>query len=127
MWEIIERMFQQRQNKIFTPLISLLNRIENRLQEHNDPDVSGDINIAPLASDDDWVSIGMGYHSLEGNRIPQVVEKHFTFARDNIFNPSIFQHEMFPGICVHNLYQLVDTCIIILVRIANLVKLELHF
>ena len=97
MGKIIERILQQRQNKIFTPFINLLNRIQSRLQEHNDHDVSGDIDIAPLASDDDWVSIGVGYHSLEGNRIPQVVEKHFTFARENIFNPSIFQHEMFPG------------------------------
>ena len=57
----------------------------------------GDEPVAATQSDDDWVSVGMGYISLEGNRIPQVVEERFSFAKDSIFDPSILEQEMFPG------------------------------
>lgn len=47
-----------------------------------------------LAADNDYISVGVGYRTLPGQRIPQYVEKRFAFAKDNIFSPTIFQQVM---------------------------------
>lgn len=56
-------------------------------------------NNQPLSSenDNDYISIGAGYRSEAGEHIPLYTEKRFAFARENIFSPTIFQHEMDPG------------------------------
>ena len=95
---LIQRYIQNRENKIFTPFLKILNKINEKLYSNKQTESPLNDDIVAAASDDaDWISIGLGYHSTQGNVIPQVVEKHFTFAKDNIFSPSIFQHEMFPG------------------------------
>jgi hypothetical protein len=47
-----------------------------------------------LVADDDYFSVGVGYRTQPGDRIPQYVEKRFAFAKDNIFSPTIFQQVM---------------------------------
>lgn len=47
-----------------------------------------------LTADDDYFSVGVGYRTAPGDRIPLYVEKRFAFAKDNIFNPAIFQQIM---------------------------------
>jgi len=54
----------------------------------NDPQTSD--------TDDDYISMGAGYRSPQGSRIPQTVTKKFWFARSTIFSPTIFQHEFDP-------------------------------
>ena len=96
--KIFDKFLQNRQNKMGSRILDFINKIKQRLDKNNDDaDITNEENIVTMADDSDWVSIGMGYHSTEGNRVPQVVEKHFSFAKDNIFSPTIFQHEMFPG------------------------------
>ena len=76
----------------------LLKNFFNKLTEKDDGD-----NFEPLDTDDDYFSIGAGYGSPEGEQIPQLVEKRFSFAKGlrwkdgSIFNPVIFQHMMSPG------------------------------
>lgn len=54
-------------------------------------------------SNNDYFSIGAGYRSPEGQKIPMLMEKKFSFAKDlnwnplSVFNPTIFQHKMDPG------------------------------
>ena len=56
-------------------------------------------------SDDDYISLGAGYRSPEGEQIPLFTEKRFSFAKGvdwtasyaSIFKPTIFQQQMSPG------------------------------
>jgi len=47
-----------------------------------------------LATDDDYFAVGVGYRTGIGERIPLYVEKRFAFAKENLFNPTIFQQVM---------------------------------
>ncbi len=51
-------------------------------------------NPQKLAADNDYISVGVGYRTLPGQRIPQYVEKKFAFAKENILSPTIFQQTM---------------------------------
>ncbi len=51
-------------------------------------------NPTPTPADDDYFSVGVGYRTLPGQRIPQYVEKRFAFAKENLFSPLIFQQIM---------------------------------
>jgi len=58
---------------------------------------SSGLEKASFADDSDYFVVGMGYKSPLGQDIPRFAEKRFSFARDTLFGPSIFQHEMDPG------------------------------
>jgi hypothetical protein len=47
-----------------------------------------------MAADNDYIAVGVGYRTQPGQRIPQYVEKRFSFAKENIFSPVIFQQVM---------------------------------
>lgn len=51
-------------------------------------------NPTPSPADDDYFSVGVGYRTEPGQRIPQYVEKRFAFAKENLFSPVIFQQIM---------------------------------
>lgn len=51
----------------------------------------------PTADDNDYIAVGAGYRSAEGEDIPRYTEKRFSFGREKIFGPTIFQHQMDPG------------------------------
>lgn len=51
-------------------------------------------NPTPAPADDDYFSVGVGYRTLPGQRIPQYAEKRFAFAKENLFSPVIFQQIM---------------------------------
>lgn len=50
----------------------------------------------PVASpaDDDYFSVGVGYRTTPGERIPLYTEKRFAFAKEDLFSPIIFQQIM---------------------------------
>lgn len=54
-------------------------------------------NIVTLEYDNDYISLGAGYRSPQNENIPRYVEKRFAFAREKIFSPTIFQHQIDPG------------------------------
>ena len=49
------------------------------------------------AADSDHFVLGAGYRSPIGEDIPRYAEKRFSFARTELFGPSLFQHQMDPG------------------------------
>ena len=51
-------------------------------------------NPEPLSADSDYFSVGVGYRTAHGDRIPQYVEERFAFAKENLFSPTIFQQVM---------------------------------
>ena len=47
--------------------------------------------------DTDHFRVGTGYRSPIGEDIPRYAEKRFAIAREQLFSPSLFQHQMDPG------------------------------
>jgi len=77
-------------NQFFNKIISFIH--ENILDLHPKKQ------IQPIPIDEnDYISVGMGYRSEEGEEIPRYIEKRFSFVRDELFSPSIFQHIIDPG------------------------------
>ncbi len=75
-----------------------INRIFNVLFEKiKDIFNINDDKIVTTASDSDYFTIGAGYRSPQGEDIPRYTEKRFAFAKDRLFNPSIFQHKTDPA------------------------------
>jgi hypothetical protein len=89
LYNFIKNIFENKINKQNTPLVSQI--IQNVLEKLF-PD-----KIRPLFDDNDYISIGSGYRSNEGHKIPRYIEKRFSFAREELFSPSIFQHQFDPG------------------------------
>jgi len=84
----------------------LFNFVESFFNKFLKNDVSSDETILSTTdSDDDYISLGMGYRSPEGEQIPLFTEKRFSFAKGvdwtdsyaSIFKPTIFQQQMSPG------------------------------
>jgi len=76
--------------------VLLSNLLNHRLLKSQASQVQGQFSQTPrtLAADNDYISVGVGYRTLPGQRIPQYTEKRFAFAKDNIFSPVIFQQVM---------------------------------
>lgn len=95
---IIDRVIERRANRAFSPLKIILDRLyaKQEIGESNNDIQSADAN-------DDYISVGAGYRSPDGEEIPLLVEKRFSFAKGlrwrdgSIFKPAIFQHQMSPG------------------------------
>jgi hypothetical protein len=91
--QLIEQIVRQSTNIGFGPLQKLMvgtlvNSGRNNVQSQQVQ------NSEPLPADDDSFSVGVGYRTAPGDRIPQYVEKRFAFAKENIFSPTIFQQVM---------------------------------
>ena len=93
--KLINQIFGQKKNVNFL-LTDIFRNILSRFQQKNLDDEPL-LDVGPLAADNDYFSMGAGYRSPGGVDIPRFTEKRFAFAKDNIFNPTIFQHEMDPG------------------------------
>lgn len=88
-YEILKQVLSRAFNQEKTSLVnSFLERLFPRLF----PD-----DFYPLAEDNDYISIGSGYRSQDDQQIPRYMEKKFSFAREELFSPSIFQHQINPG------------------------------
>jgi len=48
-------------------------------------------------AESDYLVTRVGYRSRYGEKIPMLVEKKFAVSKENIFRPTIFQHEMDPN------------------------------
>jgi len=98
--KLFEKLQNFRENLRFRPFENLLAKFIDRLEvKNNDENV-----ITSADSDVDYIAIGSGYRSTEGERIPNLVEKRFSFAKSfnynwreegSIFNPTIFEHELY--------------------------------
>lgn len=87
--EFLRQVLSQTINQEKTPLIyTFMERIFTRFLPEG---------FYPLAEDNDYIWIGSGYRSQEGQQIPRDIEKKFSFAREELFSPSIFQHQIDPG------------------------------
>jgi len=103
--QFIEKLENRKVNERFTMLGNIFKKILSNFVEGIEDATSNNANAAPLTSDDDYISIGSGYRSPEGQKIPLLVEKRFSFAKSlswswkdgNLFNPTVFQHKMDPG------------------------------
>jgi hypothetical protein len=91
--QLIEQRIGQRTNNWFDLLQNLIggklvnslgNNIRNQLVE----------NPKPLSADNDYFSVGVGYRTAAGKKIPQYAEERFAFAKENLFSPTIFQQVM---------------------------------
>jgi hypothetical protein len=76
--------------------VLLLNLLTHFIRQTQDDSQQGQLaqNPRKLAADNDYISVGVGYRTAPGQRIPQYVEKRFAFAKDDIFSPTIFQQVM---------------------------------
>ena len=105
--QFIKKLDNWKGNEHFTLLENIFKRILSNFVEFGEDEISDNGNAAPLTSDgdDDYISLGSGYRSPEGQKIPLLVEKRFAFAKSlswswksgSIFNPTVFQHKMDPG------------------------------
>jgi len=91
--QLMQQIVRQRTNIEFGPLQSpiggtLVNSQENNIQSQPVQ------NPEPLAADNDYFAVGVGYRTAPGDRIPLYVEKRFAFAKENLFSPTIFQQVM---------------------------------
>ena len=86
---LFERFFSRNNDKN-----SILNKFFGKIQNIFR---KSDNEIIPTASDNDYFTIGAGYRSPVGEDIPRYTEKRFAFAKDRLFNPSIFQHKTHPA------------------------------
>jgi hypothetical protein len=77
----------------FNPFIKLCNWLSNKFQGNN---AIIENNPPPKVSvvDTDWLALGVGIVSPEGENIPLYIEKYFNVAKDNIFSPIIFEQEL---------------------------------
>jgi len=71
--------------------------VENTVQEKTISQQHGDNPMAPLPAAEDYIVTRVGYRSRAGDKIPIRFQKTFAVAKDNIFRPAIFQHEMDPN------------------------------
>jgi hypothetical protein len=95
---LIDKIFNNKKTStFFTNLRYTINKLIQNKNIDKEPSTSA------LSSSNDYFSIGAGYRSPEGQKIPMLMEKKFSFAKDlnwnplSIFNPTIFQHKMDPG------------------------------
>ena len=95
----IIRMLLERFSQKFSGFI-LLNKFVDRLLE-NDPkepiETEPENDVGVLAAEKDYIVTRVGYHSPAGQKIPIRFEKNFAIGKNNIFRPTIFQHEMDPN------------------------------
>ena len=104
---ILSKLFEKLQNfrekHKFGIIENLLNNLIERFNRNNNYNDNNNI-LATSNNDVDYISIGSGYRSTEGERIPNLVEKRFSFAKSynynwreegNLFNPTIFEHELY--------------------------------
>ena len=76
----------------------ILQRLQTLLQHFKDKQSPhGNQDGQPLPATDDYIVLRVGYRSRAGEKIPLHVQKTFAVGRDDIFHPSIFQHEMDPN------------------------------
>jgi len=103
--QFIEKLDNQNGNERINLLSNFFKKILSNFVKGVEDSTSNNGNVAPLTSDDDYISMGSGYRSPEGQKIPLLVEKRFSFAKSlslswkdgSLFNPTVFQHKMDPG------------------------------
>lgn len=94
---ILNRIFdnfkERFENSGFAPFRNIWKLIVNRLNLNKNKVVEEpDFEIA--AADSDWLALGIGIVSPEGEYIPNYYEKYLNVGKENIFSPICFEHEL---------------------------------
>jgi hypothetical protein len=84
--EKLENMFE---NTNFPLINSILKLISGRFERDTEPEID------VLAADDDWISVGIGISSPQGEKTPLYFEKRFGISKENIFQPLILEQELY--------------------------------
>ena len=95
--KILNRLYLNFIDKLGIRQLSPLANLLNIFFDHKTRlDVqSGENNkFESAASDNDWLAMGIGVVSPEGVNIPLYYEKYLNVAKENIFSPMIFEHEL---------------------------------
>lgn len=90
---ILLKVLEQLQERIQNFKYFSSSNLFNLLQESRDAME----NPQSVMDENDYIVVGAGYRSPLGQDIPRYAEKRFSFARENLFSPTIFQHIMDPG------------------------------
>ncbi|UCD13135.1 MAG: hypothetical protein JSW60_06125, partial [Thermoplasmatales archaeon] len=93
---LMERILGVGENTFLAHLQNLLDKYLHNSQKDG---IVNEINGVEgvLGASKDYIVTRVGYRSPEGQKIPFRFEKTFAVAKDNIFRPFIFQHEMDPN------------------------------
>jgi hypothetical protein len=93
---LLSQLAKQRADQPLSLLLNFLKQWFGNLRQHTpqSTDSTPGSDPEPLPVDNDYFSVGVGYRTQPGERIPQYVEKRFAFAKENIFSPAIFQQVM---------------------------------
>lgn len=89
--KLIERLRTTFENLGFTRLLNLFNKLSGYSQKEKNDENPG---IGTLQDDNDYISIGVGVGSPQGGYIPRDFYKIFSFSKENIFQPLVFEHEL---------------------------------
>lgn len=92
---ILKQLQKKLTNMIGQTGLNLIHKLLNNIINH--PVMSREDKIRPMPAGDDYIVTRVGYRSDTGQKIPLKFEKTFAIARDSIFRPFIFQHEMNPN------------------------------
>jgi hypothetical protein len=97
LFSFLKQLLEHRKGYVLHFLYRLLEKIRDILLKYTHKDAlpsQPQQDPQELIADDDYFAVGVGYRTAPGDRIPQYVEKRFSFAKDNIFSPTIFQQVM---------------------------------
>ena len=89
--KLVEKLNPIFSNNGFAPIRKLWNLVYSMINMDN-----GKVYKKPVmaAENYDWLAVGLGVCSPMGEKIPIDFEKGFQVAKQNIFNPIIFEHEL---------------------------------
>jgi hypothetical protein len=96
-FSLLKQLLKQKIGQSMNTMPTVLGQIlGTKLQNLQGNTLQGQPEQDPKKSiaDDDYFAVGVGYRTTPGDRIPLYVEKRFAFAKENIFNPTIFQQVM---------------------------------
>jgi len=88
---VLKNLLEKLSNK------NIFNYVRNVIEHFASEKRDNDKEYTTAVSDEDCITVGAGYRSPQGEEIPRYLEKRFAFARNNIFSPTIFQHQMDPS------------------------------
>jgi len=92
-----ERIESLEDNPLFSHIFNLINKYLSKSQNNEIQNMLKENEIGSLAASENYFVTRVGFRSSEGQKIPFRFEKTFAIAKDDIFKPVIFQHEMDPN------------------------------
>lgn len=95
--ELFDKFFENIRSRVENIKSTLFRDILNKFIGRVLPQPSKDIQdpgYQVTAEDSDWLALGIGIVSPEGEFIPNYYEKYLNVAKENIFSPIVFEQEL---------------------------------